>query len=266
MTETRHRSGPARKAVAISLPYLEDNYGWAYLRPVSPMVFDHTAVVSAILWGCYPRLKRAVLNEVRPGQSVFQAACAYGDLSVELAQHIGSSGHLDIIDIAPLQVANWRRKLARFPQAKVRVADAAAPGNAVYDAVCCFFLLHEMPDNYKTVVIDSLLGRLAVGGKAIFVDYHKSHGLHPLKPVTALIFDLADALWQREIAEFASDGDRFQWRKNSCFGGLYQVTVAERQSAQRGPAATERATPVAGRYRVRSHLLANCIEDCGRSC
>lgn len=54
---------PARAATARAggappgLPaYLEDNYWWAYLRPASLAVFDHTPVVSAILWGWYTRL------------------------------------------------------------------------------------------------------------------------------------------------------------------------------------------------------------------
>lgn len=226
-------SVPVAEAFAQEAPaYVEDNYWWAYLRPASLVVFDHTLVVSAILWGWYNRLKRAAFAEIRPGQRVLQAACVYGDLSPDLARTVGSSGRVDVVDVVPLQVANCRRKLGEFPHAIARLADAAAPGGGPYDAVCCFFLLHELPDVHKRAVVDGLLGSVAPGGKAIFVDYHKPHPLHPLKPITNLVFLLlepfAKRLWQREISDFATDAGSFVWRKRTYFGGLFQKVVAER--------------------------------------
>ena len=61
-------------------------------------------------------------------------------------------------------------------------------GNEVYDAVCCFFLLHELPDDYKRRVGNALLGRMPPGGKLIFVDYHRAYPDYPLKPETSLVF------------------------------------------------------------------------------
>ena len=213
--------------------YLEDNYWWAYLRPGSLMVFDHTPVVSAILWGNYTRLKRAAIGEIRPEQKVLQAACVYGDLSPDLARAVGHGGRLDVIDIAPLQVDNCRRKLSDLPQARARQADAAAPGGGPYDVVCCFFLLHELPDAHKRAVVDGLLGSVAPGGKVVFIDYHDAHPLHPLKPITNLVFRLlepfAKSLCEHEIAKFASDAGVFSWRKRTYFGGLFQKVVAERK-------------------------------------
>lgn len=160
-------------------------------------------------------------------------ACVYGDLSPALAERIGPLGSLDVIDVSPLQVANCRRKLAPFPQARARIADAAQPGGGPYDAVCCFFLLHELPDDYKRAVVDASLASLASGGKAIFVDYHRPHWAHPLRGVMSLVFDLlepfAKKMWSREIAGFATDGRDFTWRKQTSFGGLYQITVAHRR-------------------------------------
>ena len=92
---------------------------------------------------------------------------------------------------------------------------------------------HELPDDYKRAVVDASLASLASGGKAIFVDYHRPHWAHPLRGVMSLVFDLlepfAKKMWSREIAGFATDGRDFTWRKQTSFGGLYQMTVAHRR-------------------------------------
>lgn len=225
---------PITETLAPRMPaYLEDIYWWAYLRPASVAVFDHPLIVSAILWGNYSRLKRAAVAEIQPGQKVLQAACVYGDLSPDLARAVGHDGRLEVIDIAPLQIDNCRRKLRDFPHARARLADAAAPGGGPYDVVCCFFLLHELPDVHKRAVVDGLLSSVAPGGKAIFIDYHNAHPFHPLKPIINLVFRLlepfAKSLCEHEIAKFASDAGVFAWRKQTYFGGLFQKVVAERK-------------------------------------
>src|SRR3972149_3778702 len=61
----------------------------------------------------------------------------------------GARGSLEVTDLAPVQVEHCRRKLAGHSNATVRLADAAAPPRSGYDGICCFFLLHEMPDEHK---------------------------------------------------------------------------------------------------------------------
>ena len=215
--------------------YLRKTYTWAYLRPGSLRLLDNSVVVSAILWGNCRRLMRTAFDEFLPGQRVLQAACVYGDFSVELARRVDRHGRLDVIDVAPLQVENCRRKLAGLPQAQVRLADASQPGGGPYDAVCCFFLLHEMPDPYKSAVVDGLLGCVAPGGRVVFVDYHRPGRGHPLRGVMSLVFrwlePFAAGLLGTEIAALAADADGFTWRKETFFGGLYQKVVAERTAA-----------------------------------
>lgn len=213
--------------------YLEDNYWWAYLRPASLKLLDHTPVVSAILWGRYARLKHAALAEIEPDHRILQAACVYGDFSSDIARSLGPAGRLEVIDIAPLQVTNCRRKLQDFRYAQVRVADAAAPGGGPYDVVCCFFLLHELPDTYKRKVVDALLSSTSATGRVVFIDYHRPGRYHPLKLITGFVFDclepFAKSLWHNEISSFARSAAEFTWRKETYFGGLYQKVVAERR-------------------------------------
>ena len=223
---------PQTKAPEIPA-YLRDVYYWAYLNPRNVRLLDRELVVKAILWGQHRHLRERALAEFEPGQKILQPACVYGEFSPALAKYLGPRGRLEVIDVAPIQVAACRRKLLNFPQAMARCADARQPGDGLYNAVCCYFLLHELPEDCKRAVVDSLLGRVGPGGKVVFVDYHKPHWAHPLKAVTSLVFDtlepFAKDLWRQEIKEFASNPGPYDWRKETYFGGLFQKVVAQRE-------------------------------------
>ena len=210
--------------------YLREIYDWAYLNPRNVRLLDRESVVATILWGNHNRLRQSAFEEIRPGQQVLQSSCVYGDFSPALARHVGSKGRLQVFDVAPIQVEGCRRKLKDFPQATVRLADAAEPSGEFYDAVCCYFLLHEVPADYKRKVVDALLGSVVPGGKAVFVDYHRPHFAHPLKVITSLVFDtlepFAKDLWHNEIADFASAPGGFVWSKQTYFGDLFQKVTA----------------------------------------
>lgn len=224
-----------REIGTLTLPeYLVKTYHWAYLHPASLVMLDNPVVVGSILWGNFWRLLRAACSEFSPGQRVLQAASVYGTLSANLAETVGSEGSLEVIDIAPIQVEHCRRKLRCYPQASVRVADAAAPGGGLYDAVCCFFLLHEVPDDHKRAVVTALCRSVGPGGKVVFVDYHQPTPLHPTRVVMEGVFrwlePYAHGLIRREIHDFAADADAFAWSKETFFGGLYQKVVAVKKT------------------------------------
>jgi ubiquinone/menaquinone biosynthesis C-methylase UbiE len=213
--------------------YLQETYRWAYLSEAWRRVLDRPSVVSAILWGNANRLMEAAIAEFAPGAHVLQSACVYGDFSPRLARRVGAGGQLEVIDVAPLQIANCRRKLSAYPQVRLRVVDASRHEGEGYDGVCCFFLLHEVPEDYKHRIVDRLLASVRPGGKVVFVDYHRPRRNHPLRPVMRLVFrrlePYAQALWRREIASYAARAYDYAWRKETYFGGLYQKTVAVRR-------------------------------------
>lgn len=226
---------PASETADLLPAYLRDVYRWAYLTPWSAGLLDRQAVVQTILWGNAQKLIDATLAEIGRGQRVFQPAAVYGDFSRQLARKIGPSGHLEVRDIAPLQVDLTHRKLADLSQARVAWGDAAAPTETgLYDAVTCFFLLHEVPDDIKGAIAGAMLSLVKPGGKAVFVDYHRPGRWHPLKPVMAKVFQhlepFAASMWNKEIEAWAgAPADAFSWRKRTRFGGLYQIVVAERR-------------------------------------
>jgi SAM-dependent methyltransferase len=221
----------------VAIPdYLAQTYAWAYLRPRAARLLDREVVVNAILWGNYPRLVRAACAQFRPGEHVLQPASVYGSQPLRLADHLGPAGQLTVIDVSRLQVEHLRAKLATRANARVRLADATTPGHESYDGVCCFFLLHEMPDDYKRRAVNALLARLKPGGRAVFVDYAAPSWFHPLRGLMWLVNrwlePYAASLWRNPIPSFADRADLFDWTERRLFLGLYQVVVARR----RGPA------------------------------
>jgi ubiquinone/menaquinone biosynthesis C-methylase UbiE len=212
--------------------YLVKTYTWAYLHPRSPQLLDRHLVVNSILWGNYRRLVDSACAEFEPGQQVLQAASAYGDLSCRLATRVGEGGHLDIIDIAPLQVEHCRKKVTHHRNVQVRVADAAEPGGSGYDGACCFFLLHEVPEARRRPIVDALLKAVRVGGKLVIVDYHRPARWHPLRPVMWAVFrslePYAESLLASRIPDLASHRSDISARIETRFGDLYQKAVLVR--------------------------------------
>lgn len=212
--------------------YLVDTYSWAYLRPRNLRLLDRHFVVNGILWGNYRRLAAWACEHFSSGDRLLQAASVYGDLSARLARRVGALGFLDVIDIAPVQVNHCREKLAGHRNVSVQLADAAAPPGSGYDAICCFFLLHEMPDQHRRLVVDALLAAVRPGGIVVFVDYHLPAWWHPLRPIMALVFrwlePFADGLLRTRIEDLAKRSADVDWKKETCFGALYQKVVARR--------------------------------------
>lgn len=213
--------------------YMHEVYNWAYLSPIGQWVFDRPMSVNTILWGNADRLIRSVEEELSEGQQVLQAACVYGDFSARMANRLGPEGRLDVIDIAPNQVRQTRVKLAGHPQAGVRIADARAPGVRDLDVAICFFLLHEVPADYKPAIVNALFDSVRPGGKVVFVDYHRMAAWHPLRPIMWSVYRLLEPFAQElvdgAIPALAGARDDVEWGpKQTFFGGLYQKIVARR--------------------------------------
>ena len=232
---------PSLESVEWVPGYLVRTYKWAYLTPRSVYWLDRQWVVNTILWGQAERLISQAVGFFQPGQRVLQAACVYGDFSARLAQRLGPSGQLDVVDVAPIQIANLRRKFSRLsssamPQIRLRVADLAVSKNlagAVFEGVCCFFLLHEVPWSVRQRLVHNLLAAVEPGGRIVFVDYHAPHSGHLLRGVMHTVFrtlePFAGSLLEQDIETISPRGCDFDWHKTTVFGGLYQIVTGVRR-------------------------------------
>lgn len=213
--------------------YMREVYDWAYVNPHLVPLLDRQLVVQVILWGNANRLVQCAVDEFEPGDDILEPANVYGYLPIRLAERVGPQGRFELRDVTPIQVKRCRAKLADLPQASVLHADAAHPYGRHYDGVCCFFLLHEVPDDYKHRIVNNVLEAVAPGGKAVFVDYHQWNRFHPMGPIMWAVFRFlepyAASLCAAEIQDFATRADDFTWTKQTFFGGLYQKIVATRK-------------------------------------
>jgi ubiquinone/menaquinone biosynthesis C-methylase UbiE len=215
--------------------YLQDTYWWAYLHPRSFYFFERDWVVNLILWGNMKRLTETVLEEmsVKPHSRVLQVACVYGDFSNRVAEHLGkSNSSLDIVDVAPIQVDNIKKKIADHDNVGVHHQDStsmAFPAES-FDQTVIFFLLHEQPDYARRKTIEEAIRVTKPGGKVIFVDYHGPKRKNPMryvmKPILAALEPYAMDLWREELPAFMPTNVKpEQIQSDFYFGGLYQKVI-----------------------------------------
>lgn len=230
-------AGPGVPTV-VPLPlYLEQTYWWAYLHPRGVRIFERQWLVNLILWGNYRRLQEAALAEMSSpiGGKTLQVACVYGDFTERLARRLGSEGRLDVVDVAPIQLENLRKKFGSLPGVSLIHRDSADLRfrDASYDQVIVFFLLHEQPEPTRARTVAEALRVVRPGGKVIFVDYHRPIRGNPfrylMKPVLALLEPFALDLWSREIgAWLPATVQPRSIKKQTYFGDLYQKVVVVR--------------------------------------
>lgn len=217
--------------------YLQDTYWWAYLHPKALHIFEREWMVNLILWGNMRKLTAAVLDDLTPTwrSKVLQVACVYGEFSKLLAAHLEpSDSSLDIVDVAPIQLDNARRKLAECKKVGFHHQDSSnlAFHGDQYENTVVFFLLHEMPEDVRRKTIAEAIRVTQPGGKVIFVDYHGPSRGNPMryvmKPVLTWLEPFAMDLWRQELTTFMPDHiDAGQIHSEFYFGGLYQKVVIQ---------------------------------------
>jgi ubiquinone/menaquinone biosynthesis C-methylase UbiE len=219
----------------VALPkYLEQTYWWAYLHPRGVSFFEHQWLVNLILWGNYVTLRDAVFAELKGlrGGKVLQVACVYGDFTVKLAQQLDPGTRLDVVDVAPVQLENLRKKIGTRSAVALHHQDSAnlAFADQSYDCVVVFFLLHEQPAHARARTIEEALRVTRRGGKIVFVDYHQPAWLNPFRyimlPVLQMLEPYALDMWFTDIARWLPENPKpASVAKHVYFGGLYQKVV-----------------------------------------
>ncbi|GAB4398928.1 MAG: rhodoquinone biosynthesis methyltransferase RquA [Rhodoferax sp.] len=228
-----HSSGAVLTAPSVP-EYLEKTYWWAYTHPNAVKVFERQWLVNLILWGNFKRLRDLALDDI--GQSidgrVLQVACVYGDFTQQIVRRLAPGGHLNVIDIAPVQIANLHNKLPNRQQVNISQQDATALrfGDGSHDVTILFFLLHEMPQDVRRKTLAEAIRVTRPGGKIVLVDYHKPRWSSPFRyimmPILSTLEPFAMDLWHQELSAWLpKDYTPQSYEKRTFFGDLYQKIV-----------------------------------------
>ncbi len=225
-------AGLAVKPAAIP-EYLLSTYEWAYVTPEAVRMFERQWLVNLILWGNFARLRDEALDVLGNNLTgnTLQVACVYGDLTGKLLARHSPQGHLDVLDVLPVQIANLKHKMGdKAEQIGMHLENSAAMpyADASYDRALLFFLLHEQPEDVRIKTIAESLRVVKPGGTLVLVDYHRPSGWHPLwlpmRGILSALEPFALDLWNHEIAEwFPADIKPAKMTKRTSFGGLYQL-------------------------------------------
>lgn len=226
---------PFELSAQVPLPkYLSQTYWWAYLHPTGVRVFERQWLVNLILWGNFAALRDAALAEI--GEtiegSVLQVACVYGNFTEQMLRRLGTSGRIDVVDVAPVQLHNLSTKLSHDTRVTLHHQDSTrlSFADGSYDNVVVFFLLHEQPEYARIETIAQAIRVTKPGGKVIFVDYHGPSRGNPFRyvmvPILTTLEPFAMDMWRRDIAEWLPAGFKpAHISKETYFGGLYQKVV-----------------------------------------
>jgi ubiquinone/menaquinone biosynthesis C-methylase UbiE len=226
------------ETVGPSIPdYLEKNYWWAYLNPKCVDFFEHQWIVNLILWGNFSRLRDEALASLHAEASArtLQIACVYGDFTRRLLQRLAPEAAVDVVDVAPIQLTNLRKKIGDVPNLRLHNQDASelrfADGS--FDQAVFFFLLHELPADVRERALAEAFRVLKPGGRLVIVDYHRPRRSHPhrylMVPVFKTLEPFALDLWRQEIEDWIPrDLHPASVDKATYFGDLYQKVVIVR--------------------------------------
>lgn len=183
--------------------------------------------------GAAEKMNASVVNELKRGMRVLQLGLTFGPLIADVADKISSRGQYDIIDINPKQIQRAKREYSNCASINLIHHNAEFEYGKDYDAVICYNLLHEVPLAAKIKIVENALSAVCGGGKVIFVDYHRPAWYNPLrwfvKTFNRLYQPFAEKLWDLEVSSFTRNSTKFNWRKNTYSGKMYQKVVAIRK-------------------------------------
>ncbi len=216
--------------------YLEQHYWWAYVRPWAVRFFERQWLINLILYGNYAKLRDAALAEFEGDLSgrTLKISCCYGNLIPRIAARVAQAGgELDVVDILPVQLENARRKTGENPSVHFQQMNAAEldfPDRS-FHRVLLFFLLHEMPQEWRERALAEAFRVVKPGGTVVIMDFGVPARWHPFRylwlPFLGLLEPFAVPLWHRELKEILPQVmGAHTWKKNSYFGGLFQKLVS----------------------------------------
>ena len=119
------------------------------------------------------RSRTVDLAQVTGGEAALDVGCGTGDLTLEVARRVGSSGLVSGIDAAPEMVARARQKARRRHLAidfRVEPAERLSFADQTFDVVISSLVFHHLPVALKREALAEIRRVLKPGGRLLLVD------------------------------------------------------------------------------------------------
>src|SRR3989442_8696368 len=119
------------------------------------------------------RSRTADLARLIPWEAVLDVGCGTGDLTLEVARRVGSSGLVAGIDAAPEMVARARQKARRHHLAidfRAEPVEKLFFADQTFDVVVSSLVFHHLPDGLKRQALAEIHRVLKPGGCLLLVD------------------------------------------------------------------------------------------------
>ena len=217
-------------------PYILYHYKWLYLSRLVNF-FNKNWVNNIRLFGKQKLLIKEYLKEIPQNTTMMHIGNNYGALLGNIINKIGSYGNLDIIDVLPNQLLIAKNNTQNKANVECWLQSADTVLHRQYDVVGMFFLLSDVPLNYKEKIMNNLLQLVEHSNtKIVIIDYHHPNFYHPayniLRFFNIFFKPYVEYLWDNEIETLIKKPEKYNIHKTTYFGNLYQkITISKKSNA-----------------------------------
>ena len=123
-----------------------------------------------------PFVKQVIrMTKIKPEDRILDLGAGTGRNACLMAKYLSEKGELIGVDVSEDMIAQFRKRCANFPNAKVtnmRI-DQPLPYNNEFSKVFISFVLHGFPQNVRMLIIANAFKALKYGGKFLILDYNE---------------------------------------------------------------------------------------------
>jgi len=123
-----------------------------------------------------PFMKQVIsMTRIKPEDKILDLGAGTGRNACLMAKYLSEKGELTGVDISEDMIAQFRKRCADFPNAKVtnQRIDQSLPYNNKFTKVFISFVLHGFPQNVRMLIIANAFKALKHGGELLVLDYNE---------------------------------------------------------------------------------------------
>lgn len=205
-------------------------------------LIDFQSLISAMLLFQYGKLVGRIVLELKQtvlaGKKVLITSCAFGNVlpRVVCASVEGGAERIIVADIIKNELHRAEGKLTEFRGKTEFVEENALhlkqkDGSVAVNVI--FFLLHELQDHHKEMVLMEAGRVVSSGGKLIIAEFHRPNALF-LRTLSRIYFHVFEpyglSLWDsHDPGKFLEQIGRWECKRTTYCLGNFQVIVATKK-------------------------------------